>query len=110
MAIKSKAASAPKPRARRKQTRINPKVIANIIHLSDERKKEHAREKWNDALRAYISSLKDEEFDIAKHVLMFVCQRPSIIDSSYSCEVIPFPLLKLRNTEIPSVDQPKNTK
>lgn len=85
-----------KPRARRKSPCINPKVMANIVHLSDERKKEHAREKWDIALKAYIFSLDGHEFDIAKHVLMFIKQKPRIIDSSYSCEVIPFPVNPIR--------------
>ena len=85
-----------KPRARRKSPCINPKVIANIIHLSDERKKENAREKWGVALNEYLRSLGGHEFDIAKHVIMFISQKPSLIDSSYSCKVIPFPVNPIR--------------
>jgi hypothetical protein len=85
-----------KPRARRKSSCINPKVIANIVHLSDERKKENAREKWGVALNEYLRSLGHHEFDIAKHVIMFISQKPSLIDSSYSCKVIPFPFNPIR--------------
>lgn len=75
----------------RRKSRINPKVIANIIHISPERRKEAVRDKWNLALKYYLSSLDGYEYDIAKHVLMFVMQRPAIVDKSYSCEVICLP-------------------
>lgn len=79
-----------KARSRRKSPRTNPKVVANIIHLSYERRKEAAREKWDAALITYVCSLNKHEFDIAKHVMMFVSQKPCLVDLKYSCEVISF--------------------
>lgn len=90
MAINDSTPATSKARSRSKSLRINPKVVANIVHLSKERRKEAATEKWHTALKVYIRSLNKHEFDIAKHVLMFISQKPCIVDSSYSCTVIPF--------------------
>lgn len=50
------AAKSTRAPARRKSV-SNPKVVANIIHLSVERRKESALEKWGRALQVYLSSL-----------------------------------------------------
>lgn len=85
----------PTPKARtRHKSRINPKVVANIVHLSYERRKQAAREKWHLALKVYLSSLDKHEFDIAENVVTFITQRPFLVDKSYSCEVIPFQAIK----------------
>lgn len=90
MSIKSKAATAtPKARSRRK-SRINPKLITNIVHFPAERRKEAIQAKWETSLKVYISSLRGWEFDIAKHILMFIKQSPALVDKSYSCTVIQF--------------------
>ena len=93
MATQLKVAKATsKARSRSKSLSINHKVIANIVHLSYERRETAAKEKWHAALKVYIRSLNNSEFDIAKHVLMFISQKPCLVDPEYSCEVIPFPL------------------
>jgi hypothetical protein len=93
MRTKSTSTSATlKTRLRSKSLSISPKVIANIVHLSYERREASAKEKWHTALKVYIRSLNSREFDIAKHVLMFISQKPCLVDPEYSCEVIPFPL------------------
>ena len=90
MVIKSKAATAtPKARSRRK-SRINTKLITNIVHFPAERRKEAAQAKWDTSLKVYLSSLSGWELDVAKHILMFIKQSPSLVDRTYSCKVIPF--------------------
>ena len=90
---KARKVATPKARTHRK-SRINPKVIANIIHLSIERRKESARNQWSDALKIYLATLNDNDFNIAQHVVRFIAQKPCAIDTSYLCEVIPFPAIK----------------
>ena len=82
-----------KVRTRRK-SRINPKVIANIIPLSTERRREDAQHQWSEALKAYIGTLNHNDFNIAQHVMKFITQKQIRIDTSRSCEVIPFQAMK----------------
>ncbi len=101
MVTQSKVAKATsKTRSRSKSLSINPKVIANIVHLSYERREAFAKEKWHTALKVYMRSLNSREFDIAAHVLMFVSQKPCLVDPEYSCDVTLFPIGGKRNLRI----------
>jgi hypothetical protein len=97
MAAKSTVVSVTsKPRTRRtrktKTIKVVPEVLANIVHLSTERRKEAAQAKWSEALKIYLGTLNHNDFNIAEHVIKFVCQKPLAIDISHLCEVIPFPI------------------
>ncbi len=98
-----KAAKATRKAQSRNKSRINPKVVANIIHLSEERKKENARLKWGNALKVYLATLDGNKFSIAEHVMMFISQRPRLSDPTYSCEIITFPSVK--NQSNPQIEE-----
>lgn len=85
------------PKARRRKTvKVIPNVVANITPLSYERRREDAQAKWSEAFKLHLGTLNHNDFNIAQHVINLVSQKPLKIDTSYSCEVIPFPVQNKR--------------
>lgn len=81
----------PKPRARRKSA-INPKVVANIVHMTPERRKAFARHEWLEATKTFILTLSDHEKNICSKVLLFAQNNPKNGEPLYDCKVIAFPI------------------
>ena len=79
---------------RRKTVKVIPNVVAHIVPMSFERRREDAYANWSEALKIYIGTLNQNDFNIAQHVIRFVSQKPlKAVDTSHSCKVIPFPVI-----------------
>ena len=86
----------PTPKARsRSKSRINPKVIANIVFINPETRKQQAHTDWLAAFRRYVDTLSNDEQSLVKKCLAFTIAKP--INREYlqdRCPVIPFPAMK----------------
>lgn len=82
-----KTESVTKPQA----VQLTPNVVASIIPLSDERRIKAAQAIWSDALKVYLGTLSDDDFNIANHIIKFVTQKPLSLKHLKSCEVLLFP-------------------
>jgi hypothetical protein len=81
----------PKPRTRRKSA-MNLKVVANIVHITPERRKAFADHEWHEATKVFILSLSDHEKDICRKAMLLVQNVPVRRERLYDCKVITFPI------------------
>lgn len=91
----------PKARSRRKSPRINHKVLASIVFINPELRKQQALKDWGAALIAYINTLSNDEQTIVRKCMTFICAEPSKRDYLHGlCPVIQFPANSVNRTEI----------
>lgn len=66
------------PRRTRKSKSIPaaPNVVANIVFISPELRKEQGLVDWNKAFRTYMDTLSNDETTLVKKCLAFVCATP----------------------------------
>lgn len=92
-----KAAKATRKACLRSKSRINPKVIANIVFIAPELRKQQSYRDWNIALRAYFETLSNDEQTLVKKCMAFVCAKPEYREHLHGCcPVIPFPIVSKR--------------
>ena len=86
-----KAAKATRKAHLRNKSRINPKVIANIVFIPPETRKIRALSDWDTAFRSYVNTLSNDEQTIVKKCLLFTCAKPENREHLHGkCPVIPF--------------------
>lgn len=81
----------PKPKTRRK-SETNRKVVANILHITPERRKAFADHEWREATKVFILSLTDNELNICRKAMQFALSKPENKGTPYDCKVIAFPI------------------
>lgn len=89
MATQSKVAST------RRKSKPNPKVVANVVYITPELRKEFAAYEWRTAVKEYVLSLSNHERNICKKLMLFVGEKPDDRVALDPCAVIPFPSIKV---------------
>lgn len=100
MAAKSTTTPAtPKARTRRKpkSVKVITNVVASIVFINPEIRKQQANADWSTALRRYVDTLSNDEVTLVKKVLAFTLAKPKNREYLHGpCPVIPFPIQNKR--------------
>ncbi|MBL8499645.1 MAG: hypothetical protein LZF63_06780 [Nitrosomonas sp.] len=90
------APATPKARTRRKtKSAPNPKVVANIVFINPETRKQQAYKDWQKTLREYVHTLSNDEVTLVRKCMTFICAEPDKRDYLHGkCPVIPFSAIR----------------
>ena len=92
MAAKSTRAPA---RRKTKPISLAPNVVASIIFINPEIRRQQACKDWGKALRAYVNTLSDDEATLVNKCLIFILADPKKREYLHGpCPVMPFPVKK----------------
>jgi len=88
MADKSTRALAPR---KTKSVSLVPNVVASIVFIKPEIRRQQAYKDWNKALRAYVDTLSNDEQTLVSKCLAFIIAKPERREHLHEpCPVMPF--------------------